>query len=134
VIPYFHVDDVDALIAFAVEVFDGELKLKHCTPSGAPMHAQVTIGDTTFMIGPSTPEWKAMPLSIYLYAPDVDAVYARALEHGATSLMAPDNQFYGDRSAGVRDPQGNVWWLATHVEDMTLERFEERVKERFENK
>jgi PhnB protein len=49
---------------------------------------------------------------------DADAVYRRALEAGATSKMEPADQFYGDRNAGVRDPVGNVWWIATHKEDV----------------
>jgi uncharacterized glyoxalase superfamily protein PhnB len=52
----------------------------------------------------------ARPASLYLRADDVDAVYARALEAGATSLRAPEEQPYG-RSAGVRDASGNVWWI-----------------------
>ena len=47
--------------------------------------------------------------------------YRRALAAGATSIMPPADQFYGDRTAGVRDPSGNQWWLATHVEDVSPE-------------
>jgi len=65
-------------------------------------------------------EWKPMPGTIYLYVyvNDTDAVYKRALQAGATSLMEPSDQFYGDRNAGVKDPVGNYWWIATHIEDV----------------
>jgi uncharacterized glyoxalase superfamily protein PhnB len=52
---------------------------------------------------------------------DVDATYQRALQAGATSIMEPADQFYGDRSAGVKDPIGNRWWIATHQEDVPPE-------------
>ena len=59
-----------------------------------------------------------MPTTIYLYVPDTDATYQTALDAGATSLAAPENKFYGDRAAGVMDPTGNRWFIATHVEDV----------------
>jgi len=59
-----------------------------------------------------------MPTVLYLYVDDTDATYQRALEAGATSLMEPADQFYGDRNAGVEDPTGNHWWIATHKEDV----------------
>jgi PhnB protein len=55
-----------------------------------------------------------MPTALHVYVPDADSVYQRALEAGASSLEEPIDQFYGDREAGVRDPSGNVWWIATH--------------------
>ncbi len=60
-----------------------------------------------------------MPATLYLYVADVDATYRRALEAGATSLSAPADQFYGDRSAGVVDPTGNRWYIATRIEDLS---------------
>jgi uncharacterized glyoxalase superfamily protein PhnB len=66
------------------------------------------------------------PASIYLYVQDTDAAYRRALEAGATSLMEPADQFYGDRSAGVKDSQGNIWWIGTHIEDVSPEELARR--------
>jgi PhnB protein len=57
---------------------------------------------------------------------DTDVVYKRALQAGATSLMEPADQFYGDRSAGVQDPSGNHWWIATHQEDVPPEELKKR--------
>lgn len=67
-----------------------------------------------------------MPSSIYLYVPNIDATYRQALEAGAISLMEPADQFYGDRSAGVRDPFGNHWFIATHIEDVSAEELTRR--------
>jgi len=55
--------------------------------------------------------------SVHVYVEDVDKVYARALDHGATSLSEPRDQPYGDRSAGVQDTQGNYWWIGTRLND-----------------
>jgi PhnB protein len=70
-----------------------------------------------------------MPGAIYLYVKDADATYKRALQAGATSLMEPADQFYGDRSAGVKDPVGNYWWIATHKEDLSSEELRKRAEE-----
>ena len=70
-----------------------------------------------------------MPGAIYLYVKDADATYKRALQAGATSLMEPTDQFYGDRSAGVKDPVGNYWWIATHKEDLSSEELRKRAEE-----
>jgi PhnB protein len=67
--------------------------------------------------------------AIYLYVKDADATYKRALQAGATSLMEPADQFYGDRSAGVKDPVGNYWWIATHKEDLSSEELRKRAEE-----
>jgi uncharacterized glyoxalase superfamily protein PhnB len=58
--------------------------------------------------------------------PDTDAVYKRALAAGGKSTMEPADQFYGDRNAGVTDPSGNQWWIATHIEDVSPEEIEKR--------
>jgi uncharacterized glyoxalase superfamily protein PhnB len=59
-----------------------------------------------------------MPGCVHLYVVDTDALYHLALQAGATSLREPTDQFYGDRMAGVQDPLGNHWWIATHTEDV----------------
>ena len=66
------------------------------------------------------------PTSLYLYVPDADAVYRRAIEAGGVSVMEPADQFYGDRSGGVKDPVGNTWWIATHIEDVSPEEIRKR--------
>jgi PhnB protein len=64
-----------------------------------------------------------------VYVPDSDATYARAMAAGATSLRAPQNEFYGDRMSGVQDPLGNQWYFATHVEDVSEEEMARRAAE-----
>lgn len=127
VTPYLLVKDGAKLIEFVERAFGAEQIERLEDPDGTVRHAQVRIGDSFVMLG--TPQGEPMPSSLYLYVPDCDAVYARALEAGATSIMEPADQFYGDRGAGVTDPFGNLWWIGTHVEDVSHEELERRAAE-----
>jgi PhnB protein len=90
------------------------------------MHAEVLIGDSIIMISDTTPQWQARSTMMYLYVQDVDSVYKRAVQAGATSVKEPANQFYADRNAGVTDPVGNYWGIATHIEDVSPEELAKR--------
>jgi PhnB protein len=92
------------------------------------MHAQVNIGDSMLMIGGASADCPAMPAGIYLYVDNADAVHARAVAAGATSLMTPTDEFWGDRMGGVRDPSGTSWWIATHVEDVPPDELAKRAE------
>jgi len=118
VTPYLVVPDAASLILFMERAFDGVVTERATRADGTIMHAEVRIGDSMVMLGEAQPGSRAWPAMIHLYVPDVDTVYGRALEAGATSLRAPEDTYYGDRSAGVEDRHGNQWWIATHVEDV----------------
>jgi uncharacterized glyoxalase superfamily protein PhnB len=92
------------------------------------MHAEVKIGDSMVMVGEATDQWKPMPATIALYVEDTDAWYKRAPQAGATSVREPSDQFYGDRSAGVKDSAGNQWWIHTHIEDVPPEELQKRAE------
>ena len=89
------------------------------------MHAEVRIGDSVVMLSDAVREGP-MPGSIFLYVRDTDAAYKRAVKAGASSLMEPTNMFWGDRFARVKDPGGNIWGIATHVEDVPAEEMAKR--------
>jgi PhnB protein len=118
VTPYLVVRDAPRLIEFVQQAFGATELMRHLRPDGSVMHAEVQIGDSRVMIGEAPPSSPPMPGCIHLYVVDTDALYHLALQAGATSLREPTNQFYGDRMAGVQDPVGNQWWIATHVEDV----------------
>ena len=124
--PYLIVPKVAELIEFLEAAFDATEINRHTDPQGNIRHAEVKIGDSPIMMGQANEQWKSMPSMIHLYVHDADAIYNKAVAAGATSLMAPTDQFYGDRSAGVQDASGNMWWIATHVEDVTPEEMEKR--------
>jgi uncharacterized glyoxalase superfamily protein PhnB len=110
--PYLTVKRAGQLVEFVKEVFGG-VEVFRTTGSAGGLHAEVTVGDSKLMIG-GYESVEEIPTSLHVYVPDADAVYQRALAAGATSVEEPVDQFYGDREAGVKDPTGNVWWIATH--------------------
>lgn len=129
VIPYLIVQGAAGLIDFLRHAFDATEKERHTWPDGSIMHAEVKIGDSTIMLGEARGEWKPMPASIYLYVHDADATFRKAIKAGAVSVMEPADQFYGDRHGGVKDPCGNMWWVATHIEDVPPEELQKRMEE-----
>ena len=76
-------------------------------------------GTSILEMGEAHGLYQPMPTMFYLYVPDVDATYARAIAAGAHSASEPGDQPYGDRTASVKDAFGHVWYLATHVRDVT---------------
>src|SRR6185503_19579894 len=110
VTPYLTVKRAEQLVEFVKEAF-GATEVFRTIGSAGGLHAEVTIGDSKLMIG-GYEAVEEIPTALHLYVPD--AVYQRALDSGATSVEEPVDQFYGDREAGVKDPTGNVWWIATH--------------------
>ena len=128
--PYLIVQGVRELLDFLQAVFDAEVGDCLEGEDDKVNHAEVQIGDSKMMLGEARPDWPAQPGSLYLYLPDVDSTYQKALDAGATSVMEPADQFYGDRNAGVKDAQGNVWWLATHIEDVPPEELQRRAAQR----
>jgi len=83
-------------------------------------HAQVRVGSSMIEMGEAHGKYAVMPAMFYLYVPDVDAVFRRAVTAGATVLSEPADQPYGDRSGGVKDAFGNTWCIATHIKDAVL--------------
>ncbi len=128
VTPYLVVNGADRLIAFLKQAFGAQEIERFQGPNGTIMHAEVKIGDSIIMLGEANERFQARPANLYVYVPDTDAIYHRAVESGATSIMEPANQFYGDRNAGISDPTGNFWWIGTHVEDVSREEMEKRAR------
>jgi len=116
VIAYPIVQDVPALIQFLAEVF-GAKELMRAVGSAGGYHAEVQIGDTKLMIGGggSDVKWQgaSSPLAFHIYVPDVDATYQHALDKSGKSLQPPTDQDWGERTANVVDPSGNLWYIAT---------------------
>ncbi len=129
VTPYLVVEGAARLIDFLEEVFDAEVSERIDAPENRIGHAEVRIGDSRIMLGDAHGEHRPIPAMLYVYVDDADATYQRALAAGATSVQAPKDQFYGDRSGGVRDACGNLWWIATHIEDVPPEELKRRAQE-----
>jgi uncharacterized glyoxalase superfamily protein PhnB len=117
--PYLHPRRAEPVINFLKRAFGAEDLGRFASPDGVIQHVTMKIGDSHIEMGEAQGPYQPMNSMFYLYVPDCDAVYKRALDAGATSISEPKDQPYGDRSGGVKDVFGNQWYIATHVKDMT---------------
>jgi PhnB protein len=128
VTPYLTVANARKQIEFLKQAFGAiTTESLHEDSDGSIRHAELKIGSSMIMLGQGRDQWKPNPAGFYLYVPDCDETYKRAMRAGAKSLMEPADQFYGDRNAGVEDEAGNQWWIATHVEDVSHEEMQRRM-------
>ena len=124
--PYLTAKDGAGLVEFLQKAFGAEVVHRMNHPNGDFWHADLKVGDSHVMIGGASEEWPEQPSQIYFYVEDADATYKKALAAGATSILEPMDMFYGDRHGGVKDPSGNSWWIATHIEDVSPEELQRR--------
>jgi PhnB protein len=117
---YLHPAGAEKMIDFLTLGLGGEELARYQDSAGVVQHAKLRVGDSVLEMGEAHGEFRPMPTTFYLYVEDCDALYERALTAGATSISPPADQPYGDRNAGIQDPFGNTWYLATHVQDVPL--------------
>jgi PhnB protein len=108
--PYLIIKNATAFFNFTQKVFEASEKIKIMRDGTHIRHAELQIGESTIMFADSNEEFKPQTAGLFVYVHDADETYNKALEEGATSVMAMCNQDYG-RSGGVTDPFGNVWWI-----------------------
>ena len=108
---YFHPIGAQRFIDFVTNAFRGKELMRHAE-GDMILHAKVQIGDSVIELGEARYPEQPLPTAIYLDVDDVDATYEQALTAGATSMLAPSDQPYGDRTAWVKDPFDNVWYIA----------------------
>jgi len=127
VMPYLCVDGASAAIDFYRTVFGATERMRMSESDGRLGHAELEIGTAVVMLSDEFPDLgirgpKAIggtPVTISLYVENVDEVFARAVEAGATALRPVADQFYGDRTGQFVDPFGHRWSVATHIEDLS---------------
>ncbi|MFJ3583250.1 VOC family protein [Streptomyces sp. NPDC090127] len=135
--PYLSVDGAAAAIDFYVAVLGATERMRMPAPGDRIGHAELAVGNSVLMLADEFPgigfrSPKALggtPLTLHLYVEDVDAVFAKALAHGATELRPVKDEFYGDRTGQFEDPFGHRWSVATHVEDVSSEELRRRSDE-----
>lgn len=116
VTPYFIADDADQLVDFVVHCFDARINDVLRNVEGKIKHAELRIGDSIIEISEANQKYSPAQLTIHLYVKNVDETYRKCLEAGAVSLEEPLDKPYGERGAGIRDQQGNQWFLATCID------------------
>ena len=133
--PYLIARDAAAAMEFYRKAF-GATELERITDeNGAVRHGEFKIGDSPFMITgehPDFPAWQSplsrggSPVHIYLYVEDVDVLFKHVISCGATELLPVKDEFYGDRIGALTDPFGHVWYIATHIEEVSPEEIKRR--------
>ena len=121
VTPRLFVAGAAKLVSFLKHTFGATGSFRNDGPS------EIHIGDSIVMVSEAGMR-DAMPAFLYVYLDDMDGAFRRALEGGARVIEEPQDTFYGDRRATVRDPFGNTWQMATHKEDLTLEEIRKRAE------
>ena len=134
VTPHLTVPGVAKLIDFLKQAFDAKERSRMAAPDGSIMHAEVVIGNSFVMLGEPMGGIAPMPCNLYLYVNDVDATYQKAVRAGGTSQAEPADQFWGDRAARVKDPSGNLWFIATHKEEVAPEEMNRRAQAMFQKR
>ena len=128
--PGFVVPGAAQVIQLIEKAFGGRVVERYEMPDGTIAHAEVMIGDCVVMLGEAMAGHDAMPASLSFYVDDgdaVDATYQRAVEAGATSIAEPKNQFYGYRSATVKDSGGNRWTICAVIEEVSKDEMQRRM-------
>jgi PhnB protein len=114
VMPYLILRDVAAFIDFTQKVFGAEELAVYRNEDGSIMHAEIQIGGSTIMMGQSNDDWGVQNAGLYINVENTDSTFQKAVDEGATVIMPVENKDYG-RTSGVKDPQGNTWWITQNL-------------------
>ena len=134
--PYLIVNGADKALDFYKKAFGATEIMRFNAPDGRVGHAEIRIGDTVVMVADEHPDHDAhaprkfggSPVGLHLYLEDVDAVWSRATAAGGKVKHPLTNQFYGDRNGALEDPFGHTWHLSSHIEDVSAEEIDRRMK------
>lgn len=137
VTPYLCVDGAAQAIEFYTQVLGATERMRMPGPDGSIGHAELAIGNAVIMLSDEMPEMGVLgpdriggtPVTLHVYVEDADAVFAAALERGATEVQPVSDQFYGDRSGQFLDPFGHRWNVASHIEDVPPDEMARRAAE-----
>lgn len=127
VTPYLIIDGAAAAIDWYTQAFGAREHMRLASLDSRIGHAEIEIGTSRIMLADEAPEHLARapasfggsPISLHLYIADVDTVMARAVAAGGTLRTAVEDKFYGDRVGVLLDPFGHIWYVSTHVEDVS---------------
>ncbi|MFQ6603714.1 VOC family protein [Flavobacterium sp. C3NV] len=113
IMPYLILKGAAQFIDFTKKVFDAKDSNEQVLrDDGTVQHAEIILNDSTIMVTDEIKDWPQQNANLFVYVPNADETYKKALENGATSLMGLSDQDYG-RTCGVTDPFGNIWWITS---------------------
>jgi PhnB protein len=118
IVPVFLVQNAEKYVEFLKQAFHAREVFMAKSPEGQIRHVSLRVGNSILSGGEVHGAFQAAPFLLHMYVPDTDEVYANALRHGATTIRGLEDAPYGDRTATVQDPFGNLWSLATHIKDV----------------
>ena len=129
------VDDGAKAIDFYKQSFGAE-EISRLPMGDKIGHAELKIGDTRFMLNDEFPDMGNLSpksrggttFGLIIYTDDADSAFQRAIDAGGKRTMPVENHFWGDRMGSLTDPFGHKWSIATHVEDVPPEQYEERMR------
>jgi uncharacterized glyoxalase superfamily protein PhnB len=122
--------DTDAEITFLTEVFGAlETPGARIMTDGRVNHAEVTLAGSTLLLFDSGSGWSPTPAHLRVYVDDLRRVLAAAAERGARVVTEPADMPFGDVVGRFRDPQGHLWWVHEHVEDVAVDEMMRRFGE-----
>ena len=119
VTPWIVSRDTARLMDYLKAAFGGEELARVANPDGSIGHAEMRFGDSIVMLFDAKEGWPPTPSFLRLFVADADAVCARAVEAGGSSVTKVTELFFGDRVGRISDPAGNIWWIQTHVADLS---------------
>lgn len=136
VTPSLAIKGAEQAIAWYKNIFGAEERMRMDGPDKKIMHAESKIGDSIIFLAEENPEYKIKSpgetngnsVTLHLYVQDVDDTIKKAVQNGATLVMAPMDMFYGDRVGNIDDPYGYSWTLSTHVKDVSEEEMRNEAK------
>jgi uncharacterized glyoxalase superfamily protein PhnB len=113
--PALRVEGAPRMLDFLKQAFGAEEVSRTESRPGVIAHAELRVGGSMLELGEAHGRWGPIVMMLHLYVDDVDVSYRRAIQAGASSLRKPADQPYGGRDAGVADPFGNQWWMASTI-------------------
>lgn len=112
VMPYLMLENANGFMEFMKKVFDADITEHSMRDENTLGHCEMNIGGSTIMFSEVSKEWTAQTANLFIYVENADETFKKAIDNGAEIIMPLGNQDYG-RSGGVKDPNGNIWWITS---------------------
>jgi uncharacterized glyoxalase superfamily protein PhnB len=119
VAPWVVTDDTGAFFDFVAQAFGGEELGRVATEDGSIGHGEIRVGDTVVLAFDRHADWPHMPSLLRVFVTDADQAFSQAIAAGGQTVTSLANNAFGQRGGRVKDPFGNIWWVVSHVEDVT---------------